>query len=220
MRRLSLIVSVLESYEVVRRQLLHLERILTPECELILIDDGSVPSLEATCASVQKTIDFTLHRTHDRRPWTQPKGRNIGASLAHADKLLFFDIDHIVTADILNNCLRYQGDKLHWVRRPGILDENGHIVTDQRALIDYGMTEENPSVHGNSFMIRKEVFTRLGGYNEGFCGRYGGDDVDFNQRYFRLCQRGLVRPEEVEGEGFVFPNPALDFKKIFHSLSR
>ena len=43
--KLSLIVSVLESYEVVRRQLLHLSRLLTPECELILVDDGSEPSL-------------------------------------------------------------------------------------------------------------------------------------------------------------------------------
>ena len=54
MKRLSLIVSVLDSHEVVRRQLLHLGRVLTPECELILVDDGSEPSLEATCASSRR----------------------------------------------------------------------------------------------------------------------------------------------------------------------
>jgi hypothetical protein len=72
---LSLIVAVLESHEVVRRQLLHLGRILTPDCELILVDDGSVPSLEAICAAVEKPFPFTLHCTHDRRPWTQPHAR-------------------------------------------------------------------------------------------------------------------------------------------------
>src|SRR5436309_15659897 len=108
---LSLIVNVLESYEVVRRQLLHLGRVLTPECELIVVDDGSVPSLEATCAAIPKPFAFTLHCTNDRRPWTQPRARNIGAGLARGGRLLFFDIDHIVTEEVLAACLAYAGDK-------------------------------------------------------------------------------------------------------------
>src|SRR5437588_5243845 len=134
MKKLSLIVNVLESYEVVRRQLLHLERVLTPECELVLVDDGSSPSLQETCDSVKKSFDFTLHCTRDRRPWTQPRARNIGASLAQAPKLLFFDIDHILTREIVALALDYAGDKLHWLRKPGILDESGNIVTDQEVL--------------------------------------------------------------------------------------
>ena len=101
MSGLSLIASVLESYEVVRRQLIHLGFILTHDCELILIDDGSVPPLQAICDAVDKPFDFTLHRTDDRRPWTQPRARNIGASLARSDKLIFFDIDHIITESVL-----------------------------------------------------------------------------------------------------------------------
>ena len=42
--RLSIIIPVLNSHEVVRRQLLHFERIgLPPDTELILVDDGSDP---------------------------------------------------------------------------------------------------------------------------------------------------------------------------------
>jgi predicted glycosyltransferase involved in capsule biosynthesis len=216
--QLSLIVSVLESYEVVRRQLLHLQRVLPAGCELVLVDDGSEPPLEAAVASVPRTFACTLHQTHDRRPWTQPKGRNQGARLARAEKLLFFDIDHIITADVIGQCLRYEGDKLHWVRRPGILDEDGRGVTDPAVLRDYGLTDEAPSIHANSFMIRRHLFELLGGYDERFCGRYGGDDVDFNERYALLCRQGLARPEEVRGEGYVFPNPAADVKRLFHSL--
>jgi predicted glycosyltransferase involved in capsule biosynthesis len=220
MKELSLIVSVLESYEVVRRQLLHLQRILTSQCEFILMDDGSEPSLKSTCDSVAKTFDFKLHFTGDRRPWTEPKARNIGASLARADKLLFFDIDHIITADVLQHCLAYQGDKLHWVRRPGILDESGLIGTDRKLLLDYGLEDDSPSVHSNSYMIRKSLFQRLGGYDERFCGKYGGADVEFNEKYRRFCGQGRARPEEVKGEGLVFPNPSKDVKKLFHSLPR
>lgn len=218
MVKLSLIVSVLESYEVVRRQVLHLGRVLTPDCELVLVDDGSEPSLEATCNSVAKPFAFTLHFTRDRRPWTQPRARNIGTRLARAGRLLFFDIDHIVTDDVLRHCLAYAGDKLHWTRVPGVLDELGRIVTDRQTLVEHGLTDDRPSVHANSFLIRRELFEGLGGYDERFCGAYGGDDVDFNERYAALCRRGLARPAEVGGLGYVYPDPARDVCRLFHTL--
>lgn len=220
MLKLSLIVSVLESYEVVRRQLLHLGRILTADCELVLVDDGSVPSLQAVSDAVPKPFGFTLHCTLDRRPWTQPRARNIGASIARAGKLLFFDIDHIVSEDVLQRCLAFEGDKLHWTRVPGVLDDCGRIVTDRRTLVEHGMTDDAPSVHANSFLIRRALFAKLGGYDERYCGSYGGDDVDFNSRYAELCRRGLARPEEVAGVGYVYPDPARDAQRLFHSLTR
>lgn len=220
MIRLSLIVSVLESYEVVRRQLLHLNQFLSGSCELILVDDGSEPPLAPVCETVSTRFPFLLHCTHDRRPWTQPRGRNIGASLAKAEKLLFFDIDHIITQDVIDRCCTYGGDKLHWVRRPGILDEVGNLVTDRERLLEYGLECDTPSVHANSFCIRRALFQALGGYDERFCGQYGGDDIDFNARYHRLCQQELALPEEVAGLGFVFPDPARDRKGLFHSLKQ
>jgi hypothetical protein len=215
-----LIVSVLESYEVVRRQLLHFQGVLGPECELILVDDGSEPSLSAICNSVAKPFDFKLHCTNDRRPWTQPRGRNTGAALAQGPKLLFFDIDHIITQDIIQTCLGYQGDKLHWTRLPAILNERGKIVTERQVLLDYGMVNERPSVHANSFLIQKTLFDRLGGYDERFCGAYGGDDIDFNLRYEELCHQGWAQAEEVRGFGYVFPDPARNVLGLFHSLPR
>jgi predicted glycosyltransferase involved in capsule biosynthesis len=220
MPQLSLIVAVLDSHEVVRRQLLHLGRILTANCELILVDDGSAPSLAGVCAEARPSFDFTLLLTHDLRPWTQPRARNIGAAAARADRLLFFDIDHIVSRDVIERALEYAGDKLHWVRRPAVLDADGRIITDRQVMLDHGMTDDRPSVHANSFVIRKALFDRLGGYDERFCGRYGGDDIDFNERYDRLCAAGLARPAEVQGEGFVYPDPGRDVKKLFHGLSR
>jgi predicted O-methyltransferase YrrM len=220
MPRLSLIVTVLDSHEMVRRQLVHLERVITAHCELILVDDGSDPPLEGLCAEVRPGFDLTVHATHDRRPWTQPKARNAGAALARADWLLFFDIDHILTADLIQACLAFAGDKLHWARRPAVLDAGGQIVTERDRLIEHGMTEDGPSVHANSFLIRKALFELMCGYDEQFCGRYGGDDIDFNGRYNRLCAAGLARPAEIKGEGYYYPDPSRDVEGMFHHLAR
>jgi predicted glycosyltransferase involved in capsule biosynthesis len=160
---------------------------------------------------VKKSADFFLHFTHDRRPWTQPKARNIGARLARAEKLLFFDIDQIITSEVLWECLHYQGDKLHWFSWPGILDERGSIVTDKKILTEYGLRILVPTVHANSFMIRREIFDRLGGYSERHCGKYGGHDIALNERYFRLCRQARALPDDIRGEGFVFPKLIGDY---------
>jgi hypothetical protein len=191
---LSFIVAVLDSYEVVRRQLLHLARILPADCELIVVDDGSEPALRAVWDALSLPLSFTLLATGDRRPWTQPRARNLAAVRARADSLVFFEIDHILTTEVIQACLECQGDKLHWVRSPAILDADGRIVTDPAVLRDHGMTDRASTVHGNSFLIRTALFARLGGYDERFCGRYGGDDLDFNARYARLAAAGACRP--------------------------
>src|SRR6266849_10005824 len=102
-------------------------------------------------------------------------------------KTPFFDIDQIITSEVIWECLHYQGDKLLWFSWPGILDERGNIVTDKKVLTEYGLRILAPIVHANSFMIRREIFYRLGGYSERHCGKYGGHDIAFNERYFRLC---------------------------------
>lgn len=218
---LSIIVSVLESDEVVRRQLIYLNEILTPSCEVILVDDGGSPRLSHICNAVAATkLKLAICVTRDARPWTQPRGRNIGARLASGDRLLFFDIDHILTHDIIASALAFQGDRFHWRRTPAILDENGELVTDPRTLRDCGWDGSDLGVHLNSFVIRRKLFESLGGYDERFCGRYGGDDIDFNQRYNYLVAQGKAASPSLIGHGYVFPNPTNDSMNLFHRLTR
>lgn len=217
---LSLIVTVLESYEVVRRQLRHLNGLLPPDCELILVDDGSRPSLEEVCDSIERNYAFRLLLTQDFRQWTQPRARNQAAAIAQGEKLLFFDIDHIITPEIIEAARQFSGDRMFWIRKPGILDERGQVVTDPVILRGHGVTEGMAEIHPNSFVIRRALFETLGGYDERFCGSYGGDDLDFNERYARLVELGLAKVPEVIGQGYVYPNPSINGGRTFHSLER
>lgn len=87
-------------------------------------------------------------------------------------------------------------------------------------LREHGLADDPPDVHLNSFLIRRALFRTLGGYDERFCGQYGGDDVDFQERYRRLCDQGRARPAELIGEAYTYPDPARDRAGLFHRLER
>ncbi len=84
--RLSIIISVLESYEIVRRQCRHLASIMPEDCELILLDDGSDPPLPMP---EQRPKRFSLVYTRNLTPWTQPIARNFGARLSRGEYVFF-----------------------------------------------------------------------------------------------------------------------------------
>ena len=73
----SYIIPVLNSHEIVRRQILWWNRMNLPDdVEIIIVDDGSDPPLEAD------TEVARIYRTHDTRPWTWALARNTGARIA------------------------------------------------------------------------------------------------------------------------------------------
>ena len=96
--RCSLIVAVLESYEIVRKQCLWWAQCLPDDWEVILLDDGSQPPLDVPNVVPRH---FSLVLTRDTRPWTQPLARNLGARLARADLLFLTDIDHMLSREAI-----------------------------------------------------------------------------------------------------------------------
>ena len=66
--KVSVVISVYQSYEIVRRQLIHFQKMNLP-FELIIVDDGSEPPIEGAS-----------YQTGNKLAWTQGLGRNLGAS--------------------------------------------------------------------------------------------------------------------------------------------
>ena len=237
--KLSIVIPVLNSHEVLRRQLLFYASMGIPnDTELIIVDDGSDPPLESTVfpPGIKRWGNqaVKLLETHDKRPWTWALARNAGARIARGEYLLMYDLDHIVPKYAIDFIRKTTATKVQFVREFGVLDEQGRLTQDRDVLEAYGLPKDQTLAHGplpNNFAIRRDVFWELGGYREDLVTKPypQGEDRAF---------RSVWRTYEIErgGEGsqvcahrpkiYHFPNGKYvgdvdaDPKGLFHGLSR
>jgi glycosyltransferase involved in cell wall biosynthesis len=225
--KLSIIIPVLESYEVLRRQLLHFEQIgLPPDTELIIVDDGSDPPLENT-----SNLPVIFHRTNDKRPWTWALARNAGARLATGENLLMFDVDHIVTRELLKFVHRFNGHKVQFIREIAVLNQDGWLTQDRNILLQYGFPKENALGIGplpNNFAMRRELFWELGGYREDLVERAypQGEDRLWKKTWYDYQRRSGNFADPHRPTIYCFPTGKMvgdvDYNPqgLFHNLSR
>ena len=225
--KLSIIIPVLDSHEILRRQLLHYEKIGLPDdTELILVDDGSDPPIENN-----SSLPVTIHRTGDKRPWTWALARNAGARLAKGEYLLMYDLDHIVTRELLDFVAGFKGLKVQFIREFGVLDKNGELTQDRSVLAEYGLLLEKSLRVGplpNNFAMRKDLFWGLGGYREDLVTKPypQGEDRAFRSKWRTYQQQTGAEVCPYRPIMYVFPSGKwcgdVDYnpQNLFHNLSR
>jgi hypothetical protein len=126
-----------------------------------------------------------IYRVTEDRPWHQHAARNLGAHVAPDGWLLLTDMDHVLTGQ----------NAAALLKRLGKLDP-ASIYTLHRVEADTGQPTINdagqPKPHPNSFVLTRELYWRIGGYDEDFCGIYGTDGL-FKQRAFNVGQRDHLK---------------------------
>lgn len=231
---LSIVIPVLDSHEIVRRQLLHFGRMdLSDDTEIILVDDGSDPPL-AENDEIRELLDSGVRiiETHDTRPWTWALARNAGVKVASGECLLMTDIDHILSQALIDTVRNtFDGVKMNFRREFAVLDEDGHLTQDRDTLTAYGLPPDaslRVGMFPNGFAMSRKLFRGLGGYREDLVGNPypQGEDNDFRRRWqayqketgAKLCSRTPTIYTFPCGQfcGDVDHNPF----GLFHSLSR
>lgn len=145
-----------------------LERVL-----FILVDDGSrVSPAKAVIDEVwgdKIPLQFRLYRVVPDIPWNQHGCRNLAAREAPKGWLFMSDIDHTLPYYSLKWILEAKLDvaKFYTVRRM-TREPNGRVVL----MLD---SQGRPKPHPNTFLLTKRMFWQAGGYDEDYCGTYGGD---------------------------------------------
>lgn len=241
--RLSIVIPVLNSHEIVRRQLLHFAAMDLPsDVEIILVDDGSNPPLAHTTEGLfcNGSPPYIILQTNDTRPWTQPLARNAGAKLAKGEFLLMTDIDHIVPKRTIEWAMNLPWDYARFKREFGVLDEHGVFTQDIPTLEKYGFDTKRLAsrnlklpCHTQSMVIRRSVFEATGGYPTDRATSYPThDDGHMKGRIGRVARTQPVTkcPDEPGNDQrefiYMFPNGKycgdVDYNPfgLFHDLTR
>ena len=134
---------------------------LAAQLTVVIVDDGSpipcVPRRDLPCR-------VRLFRIGVDVRWNWLAARNIGAHHADDGWLLLTDMDHVVPSDTLRALMVGHHD-------PAVV----------YALSRREHTGEPIGPHSASFLMTKQMFWRIGGYDEALSGHYGTDG-DYRRR--------------------------------------
>lgn len=229
--RVSIVIPVLNSHDVLHRQCLHFEKMgLDSDTEIIIVDDGSDPPLEYS-----GPLQLTMLHTNDTRPWTWALARNRGAKEAKGDWLILYDLDHIIRKDLIDMVKAYDGHIVQFKREFGVLLPDGTFTQDTPILMDYGWPISRLQskgltmpAHPNMFAMKRDVFWEIGGYREDRVHKPypQGEDRLFKKSRYRWVQAGKGKVHPDRPIIYMFPNGKLigdvdcDPKGLFHKLSR
>jgi hypothetical protein len=169
---------------------------LKDQVEIVIVDDGS-PAGE-TAEEVLKVLvsqattlvglpKINLYRVLEDRPWHQHGARNLGAHVATGKWMFMTDMDHVVPASTMVEILRLL-PTLHEskVLTFGRVDAPATLTWKADHWTEFARTRRGDGSlkpHANSFVVRRDRYWKLGGYDEDLCGIYG-TDKHFRSRLF------------------------------------
>lgn len=139
---------------------------------LIIVDDCSprhpidVETVVSRC-----TIPVQLYRMGVDVRWNQDACRNIAMHHVDTDWVILTDMDHVVSRDAWNACVRGSHD-------PRV------AFTFRRVKAPDG---EAYKPHPNSWFMHRSVYEKVGGYDERLSGLYGTDG-DFRKRVEQVAR--------------------------------
>jgi hypothetical protein len=155
--------------------------------EFVIVDDGSAqPASDVLLFDALSTVSLpTLYRIDDDIPWNQHGARNLAAQQIECPWLLMLDVDHVLTAENAERIADHRDafDMSRWFRFPreriGAEDETRTKDSTLRGIRpELSGVTVNPAM--NCYLVTRDAYWQAGGYNEDFCGTYGGDSQFLN----------------------------------------
>jgi len=155
-------------------------------------------------------------------------GRNQGAKHARGEWLLFFDADVDLDDPDFISKLVAGAEAKNWSTSSGQLKVSGHSLLGKlghnQGYLNLMAHTKHPIMQGYCMLTRREVFEKLGGFNEKL---HYGEDNDYAMRSapygfgFVKNAHYIVDPRRYEQEGWklLFKNTAHEIYRLTHGFS-
>jgi predicted glycosyltransferase involved in capsule biosynthesis len=132
----------------------------------IIIDD---------CSTIPLLINFenlTIYRILDNIKWNQGGARNLGFLLSTTNWIFCSDIDHVLPFDSFSKLYVLPKIKNNYYKIARII--NTDIIVD------------NTEKTGGGYLLSRDLFFKIGGYDEDFSGNYGFEDLNFHNKIEKI----------------------------------
>ena len=174
MIRVSIIIPVRESYEILRRQILYMNNILgiSDPIEVVVVDHANKPKLEDSL-TVEPTFNIKFIYCDNPKPWILSTLFNIGRQNADGRYLMTKGIDHMIS---LKWALWAETADADWQRFNRIwarIEENGRLnilKIDVNGEISKLSGEIKKSPPATCDWCSTELWDKVGGYDENYDG--------------------------------------------------
>lgn len=157
--------------------------------EIIVVDDGSQES-PAMDVIEDAWYNFRLYRIKVDVPWNQTSARNLAAYKADKNSWLFLtDMDHVLDSKNHTDIMSILKEETHFNR-------NFYYTMDRLNGPERGEYKHHP----NSFIMHRDLYMKVGGYDEEFAGKVYATDGMFRkslkaaaQNYVHLSGLYIIR---------------------------
>ena len=198
--RISVVLPTLNRPEAIYNLLRHLEHQTTAPHEIVIVDQSPVPD-DRVAAYASERAGVRLHRIAERG---LPNARNVGVGLATGDVVLFLDDDSIPDPELIRYHAEAYADRdVSGVggRVQGGYDAGGGVIgrfreSDGKVLRNFGATTRCAVDHlpGGNMSFRRDVFSRVDGFDKTYGGSAIGEETDFCLRARRAGYRFVFEP--------------------------
>lgn len=154
MNKISIIITYFNQPAILRKHLEYWKGLcndIKDNIEFIIVDDFSLDYKAEYVIKDVKDLDIKLYKLLENRGNNSHGCRNLGALVASNNWLLFTDIDHFISKKTFTTLLDYRLNNEYYYTFSRIFS-NGELV----------------KMHLNSFLIDREKYWGVGGYDEDF----------------------------------------------------
>lgn len=152
------------------------------EClNVVLIDDGSpkCPASTVLDAVGGPPFPIELYRIEEDIPWNHGGARNLAFTQMQEGWALLTDIDHVLPLESVCSLLTKH-----------LNDKCVYIPSRYRVLSALDWEEIEP--HSDSFVLTREMFWKVGGFDEEFSGYWNGVSHLFRKHLSTVVQEYIV----------------------------
>lgn len=174
---------------------------------VIVVDDCSPKGHRLSRKSVpavENIASFQLYRLLTKVRWNWLACRNLGVANAVTDWVLLTDMDHALPAETLTALTTMDLDRSHVYRLSRV---------DAPRVWPYRLDECRPyKVHPNTWLMARDMYDRVGGYDERLAGLYGTDGemrdrIHATARAVVILPNVLIRyPRDIVADASTLPS--------------